>query len=96
MNNEEKISNEEKIINHQITFKTKGEVQYPSIAVSSLIARYSFLKELDLINQKFQVEIPKGASTTVDDFAQNFKDKFGKDELNKICKMNFKNYLKIK
>ena len=90
------LQNEKKIINHHITFKTKGEVQYPSIAVSSLIARYSFFKELDLINQKYQVEIPKGASTTVDDFAQNFKDKFGKDELNKICKMNFKNYLKIK
>ena len=90
------IQNEPKILNKKITFETKGESKYPSIAVASMIARYSFLKEMEVLESKYAMELPKGASTTVDEAAQKFKNKFGRDELMKICKANFKNLEKIK
>ena len=83
---------EDKVITKNITFKTKGESQYPSIAVSSMIARYCFLKEIELLENKYQVKIPKGASKTVDEFSKKFIEKFSLKEFKKICKVNFKNF----
>ena len=48
---------EDKVITKNITFKTKGESQYPSVAVSSMIARYCFLKEIEILENKYQVKI---------------------------------------
>ena len=83
---------EEKIITKNITFKTKGESQFPSVAVSSMIARYCFLKEMEVIENRYQVKIPKGAGLKVDNFAKEFLQKYGLDELKKISKTNFRNY----
>lgn len=83
---------EKEIINHHITFKTKGESFYPSVAVSSMIARYCFLKDMEVIEQKYQITIPKGASKKVDECAKTFIEKYGLDELKKIVKINFVNY----
>ncbi len=83
---------EKEIINHHINFKTKGESFYPSVAVSSMIARYCFLKEMKIIEQKYQIIIPKGASKKVDKCAQTFIEKYGIEELKKIVKINFVNY----
>ena len=90
------IQNEPKILNKKITFETKGESKYPSVAVASMIARYSFLKEMEVLEQRYAMKLPKGASTTVDEVAQRFKDKYGSNELLKISKSNFKNLEKIK
>lgn len=81
---------EEKVLN--LTFKTKGESYYPSIALASMIARYSFLKEMEVLNKKYALEFPKGASRKVDEFVQLFIEKYSKDELIKVCKTNFINY----
>ena len=75
----------------KITFKTKGETYYPSVAVGSLIARYSFIKKMKEIGQEYGVTIPYGASDKVDEFAYQFAKKHGIDELKKICKANFTN-----
>ena len=75
-----------------ITFKTKGESKYPSVAVSSIIARYSFIKKMEEISTKYGIEIPHGASEKVDLVAKEFLAKFGKEELDKIIKKNFVNY----
>ena len=88
----EYLQYEEKVVTKNITFKTKGESWYPSIAVSSMIARYCFLKEMEVLNEKYQMDIPKGASTKVDEFTQEFINKYGKEELKHICKSNFVNY----
>ena len=51
------IQNEkEKITN--ITFHTKGESYFPSVALASMIARYSFLKEMEVLNQKYHLTFP--------------------------------------
>lgn len=90
----EYIKNETKRIDN-IIFKTKGENYFPSVAVASLIARYSFLKAMEVMSEKYALEFPKGASFSVDQFADAFVQKYGKDELAKVAKLNFVNYKKF-
>ena len=60
-----------------------------------MIARYCFLKELEVMNQKYNVIFPKGASIKVDEFSKEFVNRFGIDELKKVAKCNFSNYKKL-
>lgn len=85
----------DKEVVRDITFRTKGESYFPCVAVGSIIARYAFLKEMKALNEKYGVEIPFGASTKVNDFAKQFVQKFGINELEKVVKKNFKNYKEI-
>ena len=85
--------NEQKVIN--IVFKTKGESYYPCVALASVIARYAFLLEKDALDKKYKMNIPFGASSKVDEFAQKFIKKYGLAEFDKIAKKNFANYSKI-
>ncbi len=85
--------NEEKVTN--ITFKTKGESYFPSVALASLIARYSLLKEKEKLEEKYHLSFPFGAGSAADEFAVKFIDKYGIDEFNKLVKKNFKNYSQI-
>ena len=52
--------------NLPIHFETKGESLYPSVACSSVLARYHFLKIWEKMNEYFKTEIPKGAGEEVD------------------------------
>ena len=79
----------------KILFKTKGESYFPSVAAASVIARYSFLMKMQEMSEKYQMEIPFGASTKVDKFAKEFIAKYGLEELNKNVKRNFTNYKDI-
>ena len=78
-----------------ITFKTKGETYYPSVAAASIIARYIFLKTMDELKEKYGVEIPFGASKKVDVFVKNIYKIYGENEAKKIVKKNFANYSEI-
>ena len=78
-----------------IFFLTKAEDQCLSVACSSLISRYIFLKEMDKLSHELGVILPKGANPTVDDVAIQIVKKYGKDKLNSIAKLNFKNTEKI-
>ncbi len=78
-----------------IAFKTKGESWFPSVALASVIARYSFLLEKDKLDEKYGVDFPFGASKKVDEFAQELSKKISKEEFDSLVKMNFKNYKKI-
>lgn len=85
------LKNEKDVVKG-LEFKTKGETYFPSVAVGSIIARYSFIQHMELINKKYGVDIPYGASTKVTNFAKDFIEKFGIAELDKIVKKNFANY----
>lgn len=87
-----KYLKEEKEIVKDVVFKTKGESYFPSVAVGSIIARYSFIQHMDVLNKKYGVKIPYGASKKVTEFAKQFIEKFGYKELDKIIKKNFVNY----
>lgn len=79
----------------KITFLTKGESKHLSVAAASVISRYIFLQEMDKLSNKYGVNILKGASDKVDEVGKKIVAKYGKAELNKIAKINFKNTKKI-
>lgn len=73
-------------------FKTKGESYYPSIAVSSIIARYKFLLYMDDLNNKYQTKFPFGAGKAVDDFLIEFSKTHKINEIETLVKKQFINY----
>lgn len=86
---------DEKEVVKNIIFKTKGETYFPSVAVGSIIARYSFLSKMEQIGKMYGTIIPFGASKNVTIFAQDFVTKFGVENLLKIVKKNFANIEEI-
>lgn len=78
-----------------ITFLTKAEDKVLSVACSSLISRYIFIKEINKIGNKLGMFIPKGASDIVDDVAIKIVKKYGKEKLKEIAKLNFSNTKRI-
>ena len=78
-----------------VTFKTKGESYFPCVALASVIARYQFLIEKRKLEEKYKMKFPLGASKKADLFLIDFVNKFGKDELGKVAKMNFANIKKM-
>lgn len=79
----------------KITFLTKGESKHLSVAAASVISRYLFLENMDKLSQQYGVTILKGASDSVNEIAKKIVSKYGKNELYKIAKINFKNTEKI-
>lgn len=78
-----------------ITFMTKGEDKSLAVACASLISRYIFIKEFDKLSDKVDEFLPKGASDAVNDMGRKLVNKFGKDILHDVAKLNFKNTEKI-
>lgn len=78
-----------------IFFLTKAEDQCLSVACSSLISRYIFLKEMDKLSNELGINLPKGANPIVDEVGKKIVAKYGKNKLNSIAKLNFKNTDKI-
>ena len=86
-------ANEEQV--KDITFKTKGESYFPCVALASVIARYSYLKEMERLSEKYEMDFPFGASKKVTKFAKKFLEKYGEEELYKVAKKNFANYNEV-
>ena len=80
---------------YNITFLTKAEDQCLSVACSSLISRYIFLKEMDKLSNELGITLPKGANPKVDETGKKIVSIYGKDKLKSIAKLNFKNTEKI-
>ena len=78
-----------------IIFKTKGESYFPCVALASVIARYSYLKEMEKLSEQYGMTFPFGAGKRVTEFAKKFFDKFGEKELYKVAKKNFANYREV-
>lgn len=91
----EYLTNSKNVIK-DIIFETKAENKYLSVACSSIIARYFFLKEMDKISNNSGYEILKGASNKVDILASQIIKEKGSNYLSQIAKLNFKNYEKAK
>lgn len=88
------LSKDDEPILKGISFKTKGESRFPSVALASVIARYSLLLEKDKLEAKLGLKIPFGAGKNVDEFKKVLLDKVGQVEFDKLVKKNFKNYSK--
>lgn len=82
------------LIENPLCFRTKGESYYPSVAVSSVIARYTFLKEWKDMETDLGCTIPKGASAQVDKIYHELVNQKGKDKVDPYVKRFFANYEK--
>ena len=74
-----------------ITFITKAEDKCLSVACSSLISRYIFIKEIDKLGDKYGIFLPKGANYYVEDVGIKLVEKYGLDVLKEVAKLNFSN-----
>lgn len=74
-----------------ITFITKAEDKCLSVAVSSLISRYIFIKEIDKLGNKYDIFLPKGANYYVEDVGIKLVNKYGEKVLHDVAKLNFSN-----
>lgn len=84
------LKNDKEVLTN-IVFRTKGESFYPSVALASVMARYSFLIEKRKLEDKYDMEFPLGAGKKADEFLKEFLNRYGKEELIKISKKNFAN-----
>ena len=82
-------------IQRGITFMTKAEDKNLAVACSSIISRYIFIKEFDKLADNLHVPLPKGAGPQVDTIGQEIVEKYGKDKLNEVAKLNFVNTERI-
>lgn len=83
-------------VQRKITFETKAEDQCLSVACASLISRYILIKEFEKLSKEYNMKIPKGAGTIVDEAGAKLVKEHGVEILKKIAKLNFKNTDKIK
>ena len=78
-----------------ITFETKAESKYIAVACASIIARYTFLNEIEKLKEKTGYNILLGADSKVDLLARKILLEKGLDYLKNIVKLHFKNTEKI-
>ncbi len=78
-------------IQRNITFMTKAEDKNLAVACGSIISRYLFLKEFDKLCDSIHIPLPKGAGRDVDTIGEEVVEKYGKEKLKEIAKVNFKN-----
>ena len=86
----EYLKNENEVIRN-LRFETKAESQYLAVACASVLARDTFLRYWDKMEEKYDFIFPKGAGSNVDAQAKKFIDCFGMEELKKVAKIHFKN-----
>jgi ribonuclease HIII len=84
------------VIKENVYFATKAEEIHLAVAAASIIARYSFVMEIDRLGKENNVKLPKGAGPAVDLAAAKLIQKHGDQVLEKIAKMHFANSLKAK
>ncbi len=60
------------------------------VAAASILARDAFIQGLQLLSEKFQVNLPKGASTHVIAAGIKFAQQHGKNALENVAKKHFK------
>lgn len=78
-----------------ITFMTKAEDKNLAVACSSIISRYIFIKEFDKLSDNLHIPLPKGAGPQVDIIGQEIVEKYGKEKLKEVAKLNFINTERI-
>ena len=87
---------DEQQVYRKITFTTKAESKYASVAIASILARYAFVKHFDLLSKESGYQLLKGAGQEVDKVAERMiKDK-GIHYINSYAKLHFKNLDKAK
>lgn len=90
------FENETEIIEDRVLFSTKAENIHLSVAAASIIARVAFLEEMDRMSKELGIELPKGASSKVDEVAARILLKHDEETLKNVTKWHFANTEKAK
>ncbi len=78
-------------IQRGITFMTKAEDKNLAVACASILSRYFFIKAFDKLCDDVQLPLPKGAGPACDEIGKELVEKYGKEKLNEVAKLNFLN-----
>ncbi len=84
------------IVKEKTFFSTKAESIHLSVAAASIIARYSFLIEMDKLSREAGMTIPKGAGPHVDEATAKLIINKGEGALRTFTKLHFANTQKAK
>ncbi len=74
--------------------KVKAESDL-AVAAASILARAEFLRRLEELSRKYDLNLPKGSSETIDQTGRKLVEKYGKEILRYIAKLHFKNSSRI-
>jgi len=72
-----------------LTQVTKAE-KFTAVAAASILARDAVVKWFYNQSRKYKLDIPKGSSSDVEDFAKRFLGKYGQEMTRKLVKLHFK------
>ncbi|MBP3059438.1 ribonuclease HIII [Texas Phoenix palm phytoplasma] len=81
----------EKKVYKEILFETKAEQKYLSVAIASIIGRYFFLKQINQLSKKVNINLKIGCSREVDKQILEIYNSNGLKIFNEIAKCHFKN-----
>ncbi|MBY7143211.1 ribonuclease HIII [Virgibacillus sp. NKC19-3] len=90
------ISSENQTLAENTYFMTKAESYSIAVAAGSIIARTSFLKEMDKLSEQLGVPLPKGASKKVDQTIAKIINSQGEAILDTCAKTHFANTKKAR
>lgn len=76
-------------------FETKAESKYPAVAAASVLARFAFLQAMDQLEKQYGMPFAKGGGQKATQSAQEFVDKYGKDQLKYVAKLHFINTTRL-
>ena len=76
-------------------FETKAESKYPAVAAASVLARFAFLQAMDQLEKQYGMSFAKGGGQKATQSAQEFVDKYGKDQLKYVAKLHFINATRL-
>ncbi|MCZ0704595.1 ribonuclease HIII [Natronobacillus azotifigens] len=85
------LKSENKRLTENTYFMTKAESHSIAVATASILARASFVQEMEKLSKEAGVELPKGASAKVDRVAGSILQKQGIETLSKFTKIHFAN-----
>ena len=89
------LKNEKKVCD-KVVLEEKAENKFISVACASIIARYTFLKDMETLSKEVGFELPKGAGKPVDTAILKIYQEKGVGAFKNISKMNFKNFDKYR
>lgn len=89
------LQKEETPLQQGLHFIERAESVHLSVASASIIARAAFLQSLTDLGHPYQLTLPSGAGSKVDDFGRKLVAQWGPEVLHHTAKLHFKNTEKI-
>ena len=77
-----------------LTQMNRGEAII-QVAAASIIARAEYIRKMDDLSLKFEMNLPKGAAAHVDEAGRKLVEKSGIEVLPQVSKTHFKNYHRV-